>query len=258
MPNTLNRDAKAHVGFIGVGIMGGPMARHILSAGFPLTVWNRSASKTQELGRDGARIATSCSEVLGAADIAVCMLTTGPVVNEVLFAAGKDGIIPTDEMKPGSTLVVMSSIPVKTCQEHAHRLATRGVNYIDAPVSGGEEGAKAGRLTIMAGGSAVALEKVRDVLENMGSLTLVGPVGMGQLAKLANQMIVGITIGAVAEALLVAIHGGADLGAVRQALCGGFADSTVLRAHGKRMQEGNFVPGAPAEYQLKDLQTAQA
>lgn len=258
MPNALSRDAKPHVGFIGAGIMGGPMAMHILFAGFPLTVWNRSVSKTQELARGGARVAKSCSEALRAADIAICMLTTGPVVSDVLFAAGKDGITPTDEMKPGSTLVMMSSIPVKTCQEQAHRLATRGVNYIDAPVSGGEEGARAGKLTIMAGGSAVALEKGRDVLETMGSITIVGPVGMGQLAKLANQMIVGTTIGAVAEALLVAKHGGADLGAVRQALCGGFADSTVLRAHGQRMKEGNFVPGAPAEYQLKDLQTARA
>lgn len=258
MPNTLSSGAKPHVGFIGVGIMGGPMAMHILSAGFPPTIWNRSASKTQELARNGARIAKSCSEVLQTADIAICMLTTGPVVNEVLFAAGEDGIIPTDEMKPDSTLVMMSSIPVKTCQEHAHRLAARGVNYVDAPVSGGEAGAKAGKLTIMAGGSDGAIERVREVLETMGLLTHVGPVGMGQLAKLANQIIVGITIGAVAEAFLVAKHGGADLGAMHQALCGGFADSTVLRAHGKRMQEGNFVPGAPAEYQLKDLQTAQA
>lgn len=238
--------------------MGAPMAQHILSAGFPLTVWNRSATKTQMLEGAGARIAAHCADVLGTVDVAICMLTTGPVVDEVLFAADENGIAPVDRMKPGSTLVVMSSIPVETCQDQARRLARRDVDYIDAPVSGGEAGAKAGKLTIMAGGDADVIDRVRSVLETMGAVTRVGPVGMGQLAKLANQMIVGITIGAVAEALLLAKQGGADLGAVRQALCGGFADSTVLRAHGKRMEEEDFAPGAPAEYQLKDLNTAQS
>jgi 3-hydroxyisobutyrate dehydrogenase-like beta-hydroxyacid dehydrogenase len=237
--------------------MGAPMAHHILSAGFPLTVWNRSVPKTADLERGGARVAKSCAEVLHAADISLCMLTTQQVVDELLFAADEKGVPPVSSMKPGSTLVMMSSIPVDACQAHARRLAQQGVRYADAPVSGGETGAQAGKLTIMVGGDSAVIDRIRDVLETMGSITHVGPVGMGQLAKLANQVIVGITIGAVAEALLLAKHGGADLGAVRRALGGGFADSAILRTHGKRMQEGAFAPGAPAQYQLKDLETAQ-
>jgi 2-hydroxy-3-oxopropionate reductase len=257
MPEDSGNTLKSHIGFIGTGIMGAPMAQHILSAGFPLTVWNRSLPNAQGLARAGVTLATSCYGVLRSVDVAICMLTTGPVVDETMFAAGENESAPTDGMKPGSVLVVMSSIPVETCQRQARHLAGRGVSYVDAPVSGGEAGARAGTLTIMAGGDVDVIERVRMVLETMGSVTRVGAVGMGQLAKLANQMIVGITIGAVAEALLLAKRGGADLAAVRQALCGGFADSTVLRIHGKRMQEEDFTPGARAEYQLKDLRTAQ-
>lgn len=258
MPNISRGISKPQVGFIGTGIMGAPMAQHILTAGYPLTIWNRSRGKTDSLARGGATVTSSVSEVLRKADVTICMLTTGQVIEELLFTAGEKSAAPVDEMKADSTLVVMSSIPVGTCQAQARRLSSRGVNYIDAPVSGGEAGATAGNLTIMAGGEAKVVERNREVLETMGSLTRVGGVGMGQLAKLANQIIVGITIGAVAEALLLAKQGGADLGAVLQALRGGFADSTVLRAHGKRMQEKQFAPGAPSQYQLKDLSTARA
>lgn len=247
---------KPRVGFIGTGIMGSPMALRILSAGFQLTVWNRTAASAKVLEDAGATLSSSCSSVLRAVDIAICMLSTGPVVDEMLFGSNKDGIAPADELKPGSTLVVMSSIPVETCQRHASLLSTRGVGYVDAPVSGGQIGARDGRLTIMAGGDVEVIERVREVLETMGSVTRVGSVGMGQLAKLANQLIVGITIGAVAEALLLARSGGVDLEALLQALRGGFADSNVLRIHGKRMKEAEFTPGALAAYQLKDLETA--
>ncbi len=247
-----------HVTLLGTGIMGEPMARHILDAAYPLTVWNRSPEKTAALAHAGAKIAASCAEALRGADVAICMLSTGPVIDQVLFAADASGVVPAQTMRPGAVLVVMSSIPVETSQRQAKYLAERGVHYVDAPVSGGEGGAKAGRLTIMASGEEFVIARVRPVLETMGTLTRVGPVGMGQLAKLANQMIVGITIGAVAEALLMAKRGGADIGSVLQALAGGFADSTVLRVHGKRMASRDFAPGARAVYQLKDLETARA
>ncbi len=252
------KNEKPGAAFIGTGIMGAAMARHILDAGYPLTIWNRTAEKTKALAQAGAKFATSCADALRGADIAICMLSTGPVIDQLLFAADTDGIVPAQLLRRGAVLVVMSSIPVETSQRHAKYLAERGVHYVDAPVSGGEGGAKAGRLTIMAGGEESVIARIRPVLETMGTLTRVGPVGMGQLAKLANQMIVGITIGAVAEALLLAKRGGADVAAVLQALCGGFADSTVLRAHGKRMATGDFTPGARAVYQLKDLDTAGA
>ncbi len=246
------------VAFIGTGIMGAPMARHILDAGFPLTVWNRTRDKAAALEHAGAKVTPTCADALRDADVVICMLSTGPVIDEVLFTAGASGAAPLQSLPTGAVLVVMSSIPVETSQRQAKYLAERGMHYVDAPVSGGEAGAKTGRLTIMAGGEESVVAGVRPVLEVMGTLTRVGAVGMGQLAKLANQMIVGITIGAVAEALLMAKRGGADIAAVLQALTGGFADSTVLRVHGKRMATGDFTPGARSVYQLKDLNTAKA
>jgi 3-hydroxyisobutyrate dehydrogenase-like beta-hydroxyacid dehydrogenase len=251
------KPTSPRVAFVGTGIMGTPMARHLLDAGYPLAVWNRSPEKTAALVRAGGKTAASCADALRGADVVICMLSTGPVIDQVLFAADANGVVPAQTMRPGAVLVVMSSIPVETSQRQAKYLAERGVHYVDAPVSGGEGGAKSGRLTIMAGGEESVIARIRPALETMGTVTRVGPVGMGQLAKLANQMIVGITIGAVAEALLMAKRGGADIVAVLQALGGGFADSTVLRVHGKRMASGDFQPGARAVYQLKDLDTAQ-
>ena len=233
------------------------MSQHLLSAGYTLKVWNRSPEKARPLSASGATVVRFCTEALRDVDVAICMLSTGPVIDEVLFGPDASGEVPVHALEPGSILIVMSSIPVETSQKHAQHLARRKVQYVDAPVSGGEAGAKAGKLTIMAGGDQTAVETLRPVLETMGTVTHVGPVGMGQLTKLANQMIVGTTIAAVAEAFLLAQRGGADLAAVRLALCGGFADSAILRAHGNRMLQENFAPGAPSVYQLKDLRTAQ-
>ena len=180
------------------------------------------------------------------------------VVEEVLFSPDQTGKTPAEAMAAGSVLVVMSSIPVETCQSQAPRLAARGVGYIDAPVSGGEPGARDGTLAIMAGGDAEVVDGIADVFAAMGRVTHIGPVGTGQMTKLANQIIVGATMVAVAEALHFAASGGADPAAVRKALMGGFANSKILNIHGERMVERNFVPGGPAEYQLKDLRTAQA
>jgi 3-hydroxyisobutyrate dehydrogenase-like beta-hydroxyacid dehydrogenase len=159
-------------------------------------------------------------------------------------------------MRPGSLLIVMSSIPVATAQRHAEMTAERGVDYLDAPVSGGETGAREGTLAIMAGGAQDVFERARPLLEVMGRPTHVGPAGTGQLSKLVNQMIVASTIVTVAEAVLLAERGGADPAKVREALLGGFADSTILRQHALRMIERDFQPGGPAKYQVKDTTTA--
>ena len=245
---------KTQVAFLGVGIMGLPMCGHLLHSGYPVQVWNRTRDKALPLESDGAVIAASAGDAVRGADVVIIMLSSGPVISEVLF--GQHEIAVADQIKPGSTVVVMSSIPVETARDQAERFEGQGVMYVDAPVSGGEKGAVDASLTIMAGGDKECVANVSDILSTMGRVTNVGPVGCGQLAKLANQTIVGITIDAVAEALLLAQAGGADVAAVREALIGGFADSTILRQHGERMINGDFVPGAKAEIQLKDLNTS--
>jgi 3-hydroxyisobutyrate dehydrogenase-like beta-hydroxyacid dehydrogenase len=242
------------IGFVGTGIMGGPMARRLAAAGFEVTAWNRNATKLHSLGESGVRLAETAAEAVSGADAVVCMLSTGPVCDAVLLAPGAV----VEAMNPGATLVVMSSIPVATARNQAATAARRSIAYIDAPVSGGEKGAKAGSLAIMAGGDATAIRHVEPVFAPLGHMTHVGPVGSGSLAKLANQAIVATTITAVAEALLLVERGGADPARVREALLGGFADSTILRQHGRRMVEGDFVPGGPAKYQVKDTSTALA
>jgi 3-hydroxyisobutyrate dehydrogenase-like beta-hydroxyacid dehydrogenase len=247
-----------HIALLGTGIMGAHMARRLAQAGFRVTVWNRSADKAARLAQFGVQIAGSPSAACASADVAIVMLSNGAVVEEVLFSPDQTGKAPAEAMVDGSVLVVMSSIPVETCESQAPRLTARGVGYIDAPVSGGEPGARDGTLAIMAGGDVRAVERIADVFAAMGRVTHIGPVGTGQMTKLANQIIVGATMAAVAEALHFAAKGGADPAAVRKALMGGFADSRILNIHGERMVERNFVPGGPAEYQLKDLRTAQA
>lgn len=243
-----------HIGFVGTGIMGGHMARRLAEAGFRVTAWNRTADKAAALAAAGVELAGSPAGAASEADVVICMLSSGPVCDEVLVAAG--GVL--EAMRPGATLVVMSSIPVETARSQAGQAAERGVRYIDAPVSGGETGARDGSLAIMAGGAAQEIAALADVFAPLGRLTHIGPAGTGQLAKLANQLIVASNICAVAEALVLAERGGADPAMVREALLGGFADSTVLRQHGQRMVDGNFTPGGPAKYQLKDTGTALA
>lgn len=238
------------VAFLGTGIMGAPMASRLGAAGFAVTAWNRSPEKAAALA--GVISAPTAREAVEGADVVVCMLSSGAVCDAVLL--GPKGAI--EAMGPGASLVVMSSIPVETAREQAAVCETRDVAYVDAPVSGGERGAKDGALAIMAGGDAGVVGALAPVFAPLGRATHVGPVGAGQLAKLANQLIVASSICAVAEALLLAERGGADPARVREALLGGFADSAILRQHGLRMVEGNFVPGGPAKYQIKDTGTA--
>jgi len=246
------------VALLGTGIMGGHMARRLAEAGFAVSVWNRSVDKAAKLASFGVRVAETPSAACDGADVVIVMLSNGPVVDEVLFSADGTGRRPVDAIAAGSVLVVMSSVPVETCQAQAPQLAARGVGYVDAPVSGGEPGARDGTLAIMAGGDKTVIDSLADVFAVLGRVTRIGPVGTGQMTKLANQIIVGGTMVAVAEALHFATRGGADPAAVRRALMGGFAESKILNLHGERMVARNFVPGSPAEYQLKDLRTAKA
>ncbi|MFL1406981.1 NAD(P)-dependent oxidoreductase [Marinobacter sp. M1N3S26] len=236
-----------HIAFLGIGLMGAPMTRNLLDAGFPMTLWNRTASKCEPF-REQAGIAASPAEAVADADIVITMLENGDVVDDVLIRQGA-----MDALKAGAVLVDMSSVQPSLARRHGSLAAERGAGYLDAPVSGGTRGAEAGTLSIMAGGITTDLEKAAPALSALGKVTHIGPVGAGQLAKLANQAIVGVTIGAVSEALLLAARGGADPEAVREALMGGFAGSRILEQHGQRMIDRDFAPGAPARIQLKDL-----
>jgi len=246
--------APLAVGFVGTGIMGAHMARRLAAAGHRVKAWNRTSEKAQVLGRHGVVVTANAKDVAQEADAVICMLSSGPVCDEVLLGRGE--VLAT--MRSGSTLIVMSSIPVESARRQSAAAAACGVDYLDAPVSGGEAGADAGTLAIMAGGDEPVFERSRALFEAMGLPVRVGPAGSGQLSKLVNQMMVASSIASVAEALLFAERGGADPAKVREALLGGFADSTVLRQHGQRMIDSNFVPGGPAKYQVKDTSTALA
>ena len=242
---------RLSIGFVGTGIMGGHMARRIAQAGHKTAAWNRTATKAEALSAFGVAQACDAAAAARGADAVICMLSSGPVCDETLIGGGV-----LAGMHPGSLLIVMSSIPVATAERQAELAAGRGIGYLDAPVSGGETGAREGTLAIMAGGGQDVFERARPLLEVMGRPTRVGPTGTGQLSKLVNQMIVASTIATVAEAVLLAERGGADPAKVREALLGGFADSTILRQHALRMIERNFEPGGPAKYQVKDTTTA--
>ncbi|MBR0794875.1 NAD(P)-dependent oxidoreductase [Bradyrhizobium jicamae] len=244
-------EAKPAVAFLGIGLMGGPQARNLLKAGFAVTAWNRSIAKAETLIPLGARVSASAADAVREADIVVLMLENGLVVADVLFRQGV-----AQALKPESIVVDMSSIKPAEAKEHAFKLAERGVTHLDAPVSGGTIGAEQGTLAIMAGGDAGAFAKAEPVLRAMGRPVHVGPAGAGQFAKLANQVIVGVTIGAVAEALMLAQQGGADPGKVREALRGGFAESRILDLHAQRMIDRDFVTKGRSVTHLKDLDNA--
>ncbi len=239
--------APVHIAFLGIGLMGAPMTGNLLDTGFAMTLWNRTPSKCQPFA-DRADIAETPAQAVAKADVVITMLENSEVVEQVLVGQGAIAA-----MKPGALLIDMSSVQPSVARRHGELAAQRGLGYLDAPVSGGTLGAAEGRLSIMAGGSEADVARAAPVFAALGQCTRIGPIGAGQLAKLANQAIVGITIGAVSEALLLAAKGGADPAAVREALMGGFAGSRILDLHGQRMLERNFAPGAPARIQLKDM-----
>ncbi len=242
-----------NIALLGIGLMGYPMGRRLRDAGYTLHVWNRTLSKAQRLATAGAIVHADVASAVETADIVITMLDDGAVVNGVLFDLGA-----ARAMKPESLLIDMSSIRPAEARDHAARLSELHIAYLDAPVSGGTIGAESGTLAIMAGGKAAHFERALPVLRVFGRATHVGPIGAGQLAKLANQMIVGATIGIVAEALLLCERGGANMAKVKEAITGGFADSRILQVHGQRMVERDFAPRGRMSVQLKDLRNALA
>ena len=232
--------------FLGIGLMGKPMASRLLRAGYALNAWNRDGVKAQALAELGAQVAATPAEAVADADIVITMLEAGPVVAQVLQAA-------LPGLHKGAIVIDMSSTRQGEAQALHAMLAQHGVHSIDAPVSGGVLGAEQGSLAIMAGGDAEHFRRAEPVFAAMGRATLVGGPGCGQLAKLCNQLIVGGTINIVAEALLLAQAGGADPTAVRAAIRGGFAESRILEVHGERMLKRNFMPGGQVKSQAKDM-----
>ena len=239
------------IAVLGIGMMGLPMARRLCEAGHQVHVWNRTRAKAEPLAAAGATVHGQAADAVRQADITISLLENGPVVADVLFAQGA-----APAMRKGSLFIDMASIQPREARDHASRLGELGVAHLDAPVSGGTVGAEAGSLAIMVGGKTADYQRAQPVFRALGRPTHVGPHGAGQLAKLANQMIVGITIGAVAEALLFAAKGGADMAKVREAIAGGFADSRILQLHGQRMVERDFAPRGRMNVQLKDMRNA--
>ena len=240
-----------NIAVLGIGLMGYPMARRLCEAGHTVHVWNRTAAKAQRLAEFGATVHAQAADAVRPADIVICLLENGAVVGDVLFAGGVAKALRADAL-----VIDMSSIQPSEARDHAARLSEIGIAHLDAPVSGGTLGAEQGTLAIMVGGKPTCFARAAAVFKVFGRATHVGPHGSGQLAKLANQMIVGITIGAVAEALLLCEKSGASMAKVREAITGGFADSRILQVHGQRMVERDFTPHGRMSVQLKDLRNA--
>ncbi|MCB2100084.1 MAG: 2-hydroxy-3-oxopropionate reductase [Rhodobacterales bacterium] len=242
------------LGFIGLGIMGRPMAGHLITGGHTLFLHSRSGVPADLTEAGGTACATP-RDVAEQAEVTFLMVPDTPHVEAVLF--GEDGVAAS--LRPGKTVVDMSSISPMATKDFARRINDLGCDYIDAPVSGGEVGAKAGSLTIMCGGPETAFDRVKPLFDLMGqNITLVGGNGDGQTCKVANQIIVALNIEAVGEALLFASKAGADPAKVRQALMGGFASSKILEVHGERMVKRTFDPGFRIELHQKDLNLALA
>jgi 3-hydroxyisobutyrate dehydrogenase-like beta-hydroxyacid dehydrogenase len=231
--------------FLGIGLMGAPMAARLLANGFAVRVWNRTAEKAEALASLGATPEPDLQNAVRNADIVISMLESGAIVDQVI-----EDTLPA--LQPDALWIDMSSTRQDEALAFNGKLEALGFRFVDAPVSGGVGGAEAGTLAIMAGGSVQDYAIAEPVLLAMGRPMLVGPAGSGQVAKLCNQLIVGGTLNIVAEALLLAQAAGADPAAVRSALRGGFAESRILEVHGERMLDRNFIPGGQVKTQLKD------
>jgi 2-hydroxy-3-oxopropionate reductase len=247
--------ANPTIGFIGLGIMGKPMARNLMKTGYPLVVHNRSRAAVDELSKEGAQTAASSKEVAALSEILITMLPDSPDVE--LVYAGENGVFAG--AKPDMLLIDMSSISPVVARKLAADAEKRGVDMIDAPVSGGEAGAIGATLSIMIGGKAAAVERAMPIFQALGkNIVHVGDAGAGQVTKAANQMVVGTTIAIVSEALVLAAKAGVDPAKVRRALLGGFAQSKILEAHGQKMLDRNFKPGFRIRLHEKDMKIALA
>ena len=236
------------IGFIGTGLMGFPMAKNLLDKSLDLNVFSRTIEKAKPLEKFGAKISNSLSEAVKNANIVITMLTDDDAVEKVLSDQGFQ-----ENLKKGSIVVDMSSIKPKIAIKYGNLLREKGINFLDAPVSGGTIGAEQATLAIMVGGDQKVFDQIKDVLKVMGNPTLVGPIGSGQVSKLANQIIVGVTIGAVAEAITLCEKAGVDGNKFIKALAGGFADGKILQNHGKRMIDKDFSPKGKVSTHLKDM-----
>ncbi|WP_275426081.1 MULTISPECIES: 2-hydroxy-3-oxopropionate reductase [Paraburkholderia] len=249
---TSSEHSMQKAGFIGLGIMGKPMAANLLKNGVSLAAFTRSGVPA-ELTQAGAVACDNAAAVSANADVIFIMVPDTPDVERVLF--GENGL--ASALRAGQTVVDMSSISPMATRDFAARVRETGADYLDAPVSGGEVGAKAGSLTIMVGGEQATFDSVKPLFDMMGkNVTLIGAVGAGQVCKVANQVIVAATIEAVGEALLLASKAGVDAARVREALMGGFASSRILEVHGERMTRRTFDPGFRIELHQKDLNLA--
>ena len=228
--------------------MGLPMSKNILKAGYNLTVFNRSKNKAEPLKEFGAKISNTLKDAVDESDIVITMLTDDTAVDEVMN--NTDFL---ENLKSGSIVIDMSSVKPTTATKHGNNLKLKNINYLDAPVSGGTIGAEEASLAIMVGGEQNIFEDAFDILKKMGNPTLVDPIGSGEVSKLANQIIVGLTIGAVAEAVTLCEKAGADPNKMIKALSGGWADSKVLQTHGKRMINKDFTPKGRTSVHLKDM-----
>ena len=236
------------IGFIGIGLMGFPMAKNLLKSGYNLKAYNRSQDKADRLKEFGAEISLSVKDVVTNADVVITMLTDDAAVEKVMSS---DEFI--SNIKEGATVIDMSSVnPVLTIK-YSKKLKEKKINYLDAPVSGGTIGAEEATLAIMVGGNEETFKNCYELLKKMGNPTLVGPVSSGQISKLANQIIVGVTIGAVAEAITLCEKSGTNPNKMIEALSGGWADSKILQTHGKRMIDKDFTPRGKTTTQLKDM-----
>ena len=237
-----------NIGFIGIGLMGFPMAKNLLKSGYNLKAYNRSQDKADRLKEFGAEISTSIKDVVTNSDVIITMLTDDAAVEKVM---GSDEFI--SNIKEGATVIDMSSVNPVITKKYFKILKEKNINYLDAPVSGGTIGAEEASLAIMVGGDEETFKQCYDLLKILGNPTLVGPVSSGQISKLANQIIVGVTIGAVAEAVTLCEKSGTNPNKMIEALSGGWADSKILQTHGKRMINKDFTPKGKTTTQLKDM-----
>ena len=238
--------SKIKVGFVGLGLMGMPMAKNILKKKYPLIVWNRSTKNFKKIKKLGAEVCQNLINLPDKCQVIIMMLANDNVCLEMSEVLKKN-------IKRDQILIDMSSTKKKTAVEIEKKIKVNKGYFLDAPVSGGTKGAETGKLAIMVGGEKKIFKKIRHLFESMGTATYVGKTGSGQIAKLANQAIVGITIGAVSEALILSEAAGVDPKAVREAITTGFAGSPILKNHGKRILENNFEPGGRCSTQLKDM-----
>ncbi|AXF59809.1 NAD(P)-dependent oxidoreductase [Bacillus amyloliquefaciens] len=243
--------SEMRIGLLGTGLMGQPVARRLVAAGYPVTVWNRSQEKALQLASAGVKIEQSASQLLADSELIICLLSDATACDEVIF--NHDAL---QYIGPDTIILMMSTLSPDIVVEQARKAHSVQAHYVDIPVSGGTTGAEKGSLSLMAGGDRQLIDSLRPLLSHLGKVTHVGEVGAGQLTKLANQIIVAGTLSLLSEAFTLAQRGGADPEKVREALLGGFADSTLLQHQGERMVKGDFKARGAAKWQLKDTRSA--